>query len=1081
MRPIKLIVSAFGPYADTMPAIDFEQFAEKGLFLISGDTGAGKTTLFDAICYALYGETSGIYRDTRHLRSEYAKNTVESYVDFYFSHQGKNYRVYREPAYERPKQRGAGMTAKNEKAVFYCEGQPLHEGIRPVNAAVAELLHIDVKQFKQIAMIAQGEFFHLLNAKTEERTEILRKMFRTEGYQKVEFKLKERMDAAYRQKAETEGSIIQYFGDVTAERENESNAELFLIRARMEESRSAWNIEEALSVLSRLIEADAHELEDKTGETAEEERVLEEKKNTFTTAKINNEFIRRYEELSEGKRKLENRKEEMEECRKRVEREKTATREVKPAHDRWVSKKAEAADSKNKINKNEEFLRQAGARIEKAEMAVAESLKDEPKAEDLRNQIIRLNEEKEKYEQRAVLTSEVGELEQAKELLGKEAQQLEERKRELKRKIAALEQEAQGLEEAQERLGRIRNVGEKLSELKEKIDRIVEQRIPEHDGKKKLLEGKQEDFKRKQKKYENASKKRLEAEGVLERCRAGILAQGLTEGEECPVCGSIHHPRLAILPAEFVSEEEFKQLQAEEKKAEQDKNALLADVEKSNGDFEAMERQLKIDLLECLKDAEGLTAGDYGEEASAVTDLGGRMTEANFADQSVTELCDLVVECGKKVRERISENARKKETAEKECGRRREAQEDLAEARGKETEKLEEKSKTLVERRQENLTELTEKNTELKSLLTLRFDSWGAARAERDRLQAEADRINKKIADAKEEKAEAEKAEAGIKAALTASKETYERQQREETELQEAFSRILKAKEFADADAFLACVATEEQIEEQEQIIQQYDQAVHTNAEQLKKAAADAKDKTLIDINAIQEEITLQEAKVNLLRRQKNEIDYRIRNNQDKYNNISDLRPKLKQYRKEYAICQRLYNLVKGMTGKGKITLEQYIQAAGFDAIIAAANRRLYPMSEGQYELFRQEDALGKRSNTFLDLEVLDNFTGHRRPVSSLSGGESFKASLSLALGLSDTVSSNLGGIQMDALFVDEGFGTLDRRSIESAMDILLGLSGKNKLVGIISHREELMENIPQQIRIRKGKNGSQIAVDTGL
>ena len=170
---------------------------------------------------------------------------------------------------------------------------------------------------------------------------------------------------------------------------------------------------------------------------------------------------------------------------------------------------------------------------------------------------------------------------------------------------------------------------------------------------------------------------------------------------------------------------------------------------------------------------------------------------------------------------------------------------------------------------------------------------------------------------------------------------------------------------------------------------------------------------------------------------------------------------------------------MRGQTGNGKITLEQYIQASGFDSIIAAANRRLIPMSDGQYELFRQEDSLGKRSNTFLNLEVLDNYTGQRRPVGNLSGGESFKASLSLALGLSDTVSSNLGGIQMDALFVDEGFGTLDRKSIENAMDILIGLSGAGKLVGVISHREELMENIPQQIRVRKTKSGSRIEICT--
>ena len=135
----------------------------------------------------------------------------------------------------------------------------------------------------------------------------------------------------------------------------------------------------------------------------------------------------------------------------------------------------------------------------------------------------------------------------------------------------------------------------------------------------------------------------------------------------------------------------------------------------------------------------------------------------------------------------------------------------------------------------------------------------------------------------------------------------------------------------------------------------------------------------------------------------------------------------------------------------------------------------------GQYELYRQEDSLGRKSSNFLDLEVLDNYTGHRRPVGNLSGGESFKASLSLALGLSDTVSSNLGGVQMDALFVDEGFGTLDRKSIDSAMEILINLTGSNKLVGIISHREELMENIPQQIKVKKTKDGSQITVERGV
>jgi exonuclease SbcC len=155
---------------------------------------------------------------------------------------------------------------------------------------------------------------------------------------------------------------------------------------------------------------------------------------------------------------------------------------------------------------------------------------------------------------------------------------------------------------------------------------------------------------------------------------------------------------------------------------------------------------------------------------------------------------------------------------------------------------------------------------------------------------------------------------------------------------------------------------------------------------------------------------------------------------------------------------------------------------SAFDGIIAAANKRLLPMSDNQFELKRKPAGGGDgRKNTILDLNVHDNYTGRDRPVGNLSGGESFKASLSLALGLSDTIASSRGGIQMDALFIDEGFGTLDRKSIDSAMDVLLGLSDADKMVGVISHREELIESISPQIRVTKEKSGSTIKIDMGV
>lgn len=287
---------------------------------------------------------------------------------------------------------------------------------------------------------------------------------------------------------------------------------------------------------------------------------------------------------------------------------------------------------------------------------------------------------------------------------------------------------------------------------------------------------------------------------------------------------------------------------------------------------------------------------------------------------------------------------------------------------------------------------------------------------------------------------------------------------------------------FASEEAFLEFLTDENGIAENEKKINEYKQAVQTNIQQLNQARLDAEGKMEMAEDQLKKESEEQDHRIETIRKHCTQIENRLEKNKRIKEKISSQRSSLEKFQEEYNRCTRLHDLITGnISNRAKITFEQYIQAAGFDHIIAAANRRLLPMSDGQYELFRKDDSENKRSKTILNLEVQDHFTGHRRPVGSLSGGESFKASLSLALGLSDTVSSNLGGVQMDALFVDEGFGTLDKKSIENAMDTLVRLSGANKLVGIISHREELMENIPQQIKIKKTKEGSRIDIDTGF
>ena len=447
-------------------------------------------------------------------------------------------------------------------------------------------------------------------------------------------------------------------------------------------------------------------------------------------------------------------------------------------------------------------------------------------------------------------------------------------------------------------------------------------------------------------------------------------------------------------------------------------------------------------------------------------------------EESLEELIKAVKKANTQARTMSEEHHQKWISLDRDCKELKKAEKDLETAQVNETEKLNSKKEELGQSRQKMKQELTETQAILGTFEKLSYPDWKTAKKERRQAEMKKNKILEDITKAEEEK---KKADNNVTAATSEWKTlngSLNQQEKDEEDLKKRLDKEISANGFSSVKEMMAYVVKEDDITLSDKVIHEYAQAVATNKKQLSDAELDAKGKKVIEIEALKAVCAEQSASVDLIRKNYHNSENRIHTNEEKQKSILDKREELEKARKENAICQRLYHLVKGTTGNGKITLEQYIQAAGFDGIIAAANRRLLPMSGGQYELYRQEDSPGKKSNNFLDLEVLDNYTGHRRPVGNLSGGESFKASLSLALGLSDTVSSNLGGVQMDALFVDEGFGTLDRKSIDSAMEILINLTGSSKLVGIISHREELIENIPQQIRVKKTKDGSQITIE---
>ena len=745
-----------------------------------------------------------------------------------------------------------------------------------------------------------------------------------------------------------------------------------------------------------------------------------------------------------------------------LDKQKKAVRNVNPPYVLWKEKDKELSSCKTQIKTEESNLKTGEKALKQAEEMLGRAKEQEPEIDRLKTVINKIDEEKPKYQQKEELEGKRKELEERDKNASVEEAALQEEENALHKKLKALQQTIQELKDKPGELKDAKAEGKQLTKLLEKLNKIIDTQIPEREKRKKELSKKQKAFLTARDQYDEVHSRREEAEHILENSRAGILAGKLVEGEKCPVCGSVHHPEPAKLETSSISEEDFKKLQEEEAKLQEKKNDANTKAETAKTSLEEFEKQLRGNISDCFQ----------SEFLNVDLDMEGKPLEELIAETK---------EVKKQVEAKSEENIGKLRSLDEDCKRLQKAEEELKTAQEDETEKLNLKKEELRENRQKIKDELTETKATLEMLKDLSFPDWKTAKNEREQAQIEKNEKSDAIKKAEGNKKEADEKVTAVRSQIKMLNKQLKQQEKDEADLREKLDHAVSENGFSSVDEMKEYAVNEDEIALSEQTIQKYQQDVETNRRQLEVAWEDAKGKQRIDIEELKTVYDKQKEDADRIRENCSNCANRMRINEEKQKRILDGIEELEKARKENAICQRLYNLVKGTTGNGKITLEQYIQAAGFDGIIAAANRRLLPMSDGQYELYRQKDALGKQRNHFLDLEVLDNYTGHRRPVGNLSGGESFKASLSLALGLSDTVSSNLGGVQMDALFVDEGFGTLDRKSIDNAMEILINLTGSNKLVGIISHREELIENIPQQIKVKKTKHGSQIAVECGI
>ena len=1081
MKPTKLVMQAFGTYAE-QTEIDFTQFEEKGLFLICGDTGAGKTTIFDAISYALYGEASGSYRDTKNLKSEYVDKKVESFVDFYFTHQGKDYHVCRKPSFKYTNRNGK-PDEQAEKVIFYqpdgttLEGAKNVDGTKEKPGAIPQLLNMDAGQFMQVAMIAQGEFWKLLNAKTNERTEILRTIFQTDAYKKLELKLKNRMDVSFAARKEREQSISQSFREVKVEpaeisegisgilaedlaEDSEEQPRSVVqricdLQEKLQDSKAVWNIEEMLTLLQAVIGEDTEKAKQKETVLAQAEEELQKLQGTLVSAKDNNAILERYARTKEEQEVLESQKGLFEERRIQLDRTKQATYKVKPEYDAWSAKEHEWERTKQLITDGAQTLADCQTRAGMADAKVKETEALRPEAEQCQKIVDKVREEEPRYKEREMLQHELGQIqlqlatqEQQEAALVTAEQMLQKRIGELQEQQAVWKEEPQQLAQAQA-------AHDKLLDSQKKTESIAKNLIPAWRRKQQELEEAQREYRKNQDAYESAKEAFTHADRLYRANLVGILASDLAEGDPCPVCGATHHEKLATLVEASVTAEQCKELKAVEEKKLDAFNQATASASSLRADVQVKGQQIKEEIR-------GYMTPEFIGGVEALEEL-----IVSFERQR-EKLVDTVAQS----RERL-------DTLQQNCEKLREVEAMLARAQGTEMARLAEQRKSLVEERQSLIAKQAASQATLAALQTLSYPDWEAAMQAGNHALARVTEIQTALDTAAKEKKSADEAVARVQASIATQKQALEQQKSDAQMLKQRLNEKLTACQFASVEEMQAQVATDAEIHAEEAKLADYDKKVTEVAARLSQLEQeqDARHRTLVDLEQLQQEHTSKRVQVETLRTALQAITFRIQNNCEKQQNIRAQQVAYEKAKKENDTSYRLYTLVSGQTRNGKITFEQYIQAAGFDSILQAANRHLLPMSDNQFQLYRQTNAVGKQTNTFLDLEVLDISTGKRRPVGNLSGGESFKASLSLALGLSDTIAENRGGIQMDALFVDEGFGTLDSKSLEETKDALLSMSGENKLVGIISHRDELMD-IPQKLRVTKGRGGSRIQME---
>ncbi|WP_024614066.1 AAA family ATPase [Clostridium sp. Ade.TY] len=1035
MRPINLVISAFGPYAKEQQ-LDFEKLNGRNIFVITGTTGAGKTTIFDAISYALYGEASGESRENDSLRSHFADENTETFVELEFELKGDIYKIRRSPKQPKKKVRGNGFTEKDSEAILDLPNGKRIIGISNVNDKITQILGINKAQFKQIVMLPQGEFKKLLLASSVEREDIFRKIFNTYNFENIQADLKEKAIKISKERNSCKQKIEVHLDNIKGENNIEIGEYI--------------DFPKVIEELTELIKSEKNIYKDKEDDDEKLNVEINKKRIEKSLLEQNNSLL-------------------IEKQNTEYKLNKLISMEAEIKSKKIISEKAKRAKEVSYVEKN--YLEKRESLLKKEEDKKKSSLK----INSLEDKLIVLEEavkrEESKEEFRNNLTEEIGRLRslEPKIKLYEEnkikALGLEKDIVSIKEKIKLKEENIIASKEKKElnekNIKEINEIEIKVVNLKNNVEnkekiikelrdifRIIdeyEKEVEEHNELK-------EKYLKVEKLYNNLKSEYDYMLDIYRKEQAGILADSLRNGEPCPVCGSKEHPMKAIKNSENVpTDEELKKKKLEYEKVEEKNNSMLLKLTSINSKIKGILDNINNSLNK-LSERDADINNEYNEKTSKfeVTKLGKQLKSE--------------IESLKEELKGYNEKIKLKEVIDKKIIELNKYLEDS----GVELNSLREKDKNIYANIQSINATLSELKNDIPEDITsidklnelIKLKSYELEESKKRLLLSIKDR-DENIRLVEGEKAKEKEIESNIVAL-----------RKDVLEIKNDFEKALKENNFNDEDEYYIAKSNIEIYSELDEEIEKFDKELLILKNEYKKLNKKCENIVFIDLKDINEKINELE---NIKKSKEKEIKdlYNIiENNKNVLSKVKDLNKELGKKEEEYKVIGELSDLANGKRSP-YISFERYVLASYFQDIIDAANLRLEKMTGDRFSLKRKTTVSKGAGQKGLELEIYDNYTATSRDVSSLSGGESFKASLSLALGLSDVVQSSAGGVSLETMFVDEGFGTLDPQSLDNAIDSLLELQKGGRLVGIISHVQELKERVDAKIEVTSTKRGS--------